>query len=661
MKATAAVVTGLFGLLVLAGAPRRLPNQFLAIFLLLIAGNQAAETVRGSVDPGAQLLWFRIARACASLDPVMLYYFASVYPARNALNEGRRIALVLGVGAAFALLSPFARLPFIATEPDALLWSAVGHALTVFTAVVYVAVLAHLIRSVDAPGPRPYRWLVPAQAVAAVPVVLLACGNSFVLLLVAGVGGGAPYPLEVIGLTLAAPAGVVAILGLGIPVRDRRFLVASLLAGLALAILVSPGLLLNALYDLGRVASFQQPALAALGRGGGALRWLLFAIVASVAVLREDMLGMTMRHRRLAARVFLGLVAGGMVAVGFLALAPAGASLTPAEVGVVAVGIAASQAFRTALDAVGARVYRIPRASDPVAAQDAFRAAVAQAAAEGRALESDASLALLRDELGIDPRTADLLRRMVEAAPSPRLAPGALVAGRYRVVRLLGRGAAGRAFLCRDELLGRDVVLKEVRHDDDGDAAAALREARAAGALQHPNVLAIHDVLRGEDATVLVTEYVPGGSLADRVARRGPLPPDEARRMVMEVLAGLAALHRIGIVHRDVKPENILLGDQAKVADFGIAASQGGATARVGGAEVFAGTPGFMAPEQRRGAAVSASVDVYAAGQVLAWCCAKPLPARLARIVARSAHDDPARRWRSADAMRAALAAKAPR
>ncbi|HEX2021577.1 MAG TPA: serine/threonine-protein kinase, partial [Candidatus Thermoplasmatota archaeon] len=240
---------------------------------------------------------------------------------------------------------------------------------------------------------------------------------------------------------------------------------------------------------------------------------------------------------------------------------------------------------------------------------------------------------------------------------------GQLVAGRYRVGRALGRGGGGRVFLAEDAVVRRAVVLKEVPLDAPERADVALREARAAGSVGHPNVVAVHDVVRRARSLLLVQEHVQGGSLADAVAARGRLPAGEGARMLEDALRGLAAVHARGVVHRDLKPANLLVAADGavKIADFGLARLAAERETREAGRWGVSGTPAFMAPEQLAGEAATARTDVHAVGLV-ARACFEPLPPAVEAVVARALERDPAARWADAgemlDALRRARAAE---
>ncbi len=197
--------------------------------------------------------------------------------------------------------------------------------------------------------------------------------------------------------------------------------------------------------------------------------------------------------------------------------------------------------------------------------------------------------------------------------------------GRYEIVRELGRGGMGVVYLARDRHLTREVALKLLRGDDQGDAEVVerfQREARAAARLAHPHIVATFDVGIAEGRHFLTMEVVAGGSVADRIDRSGRLAPPDAMRLVAEAAEGVAYAHDHGIVHRDLKPENLLLDGQGrvKVSDFGLArlvAEDGGQRLTRTGAVM--GTPAHMAPEQAEGdhARLGPASDVYSLGSVL--------------------------------------------
>jgi len=193
------------------------------------------------------------------------------------------------------------------------------------------------------------------------------------------------------------------------------------------------------------------------------------------------------------------------------------------------------------------------------------------------------------------------------------------VAGRYRILREIGRGGMGSVWLCRDERLGRQVAVKQVGHvtGEVPDLARAMREARSSAPLNHPNVVAIYDAIDEGDHIWLVMEYVDGRTLAQIIAEDGPVPPEQAAEIGGQVAEGLAAAHSRGTIHRDVKPSNILLGPdgRAKISDFGISRTVGDDTLTQTG--MLSGTPSYLSPEIARGEDPSPASDVWALGATL--------------------------------------------
>ena len=199
---------------------------------------------------------------------------------------------------------------------------------------------------------------------------------------------------------------------------------------------------------------------------------------------------------------------------------------------------------------------------------------------------------------------------------------GRLVDGRYRVQGKLARGGMATVYRAMDVRLDRPVALK-VMHpglaEDQAFVARFIREARSAARLSDPGVVAVYDQGKDDSSVFLAMEYVPGGTLRDRIRERGRLSPREAFDLLEPVLSALAAAHRAGIVHRDVKPENVLLADdgRVKVADFGLARSAlstGGSGTTLG---VVMGTVAYLAPEQVERGVADPRSDVYSAGILL--------------------------------------------
>ncbi len=195
-----------------------------------------------------------------------------------------------------------------------------------------------------------------------------------------------------------------------------------------------------------------------------------------------------------------------------------------------------------------------------------------------------------------------------------------LIGDRYRVREAVGRGGMGTVWLCRDERLRRDVAVKQVGllpGESVTDSARALREARSSAALSHPHVVTVFDVVEEGGAIWLVMEYVPSRSLSDLVAAEGPLEPALVADIGAQVAEGLAAAHRAGVMHRDVKPGNVLVREDgwAKISDFGIARATGDPALTQSG--LVTGTPAYFSPELAQGAAPTPASDVWALGATL--------------------------------------------
>src|SRR5947208_491208 len=261
----------------------------------------------------------------------------------------------------------------------------------------------------------------------------------------------------------------------------------------------------------------------------------------------------------------------------------------------------------------------------------------------GQAMESDTGTMLVDQDSSfpgetISPRAST--PRKPPAAPAPlrhpratgspnpltssdpigggRFTPGQILAERYRIVALAGRGGMGEVFRAEDLTLGQIVAMKFLPERLSQDARALARfhaEVRNARQVSHPNVCRVFDIGETDGTLFLTMEYVDGEDLASVVRRIGRLSQDKATEIARQICAGLAAAHERGVIHRDLKPANVMLDGAGKIriTDFGLA----GLAANIKGAEVRAGTPAYIAPEQLAGPDARARSDIYSLGLIL--------------------------------------------
>ncbi|HEV8359382.1 MAG TPA: serine/threonine-protein kinase [Candidatus Thermoplasmatota archaeon] len=397
--------------------------------------------------------------------------------------------------------------------------------------------------------------------------------------------------------------------------QEARIVLAAIGAGLLTALAVE-------------VARLWMPAFELLGVvRSGSVAIIVYGIV------RYQLFDIDVRVKHGATAGAALLAGAGLAAAAYALLQGAAA---PPAAGAVALVVAAA-AFLPALR----MAYRLADRLAPGVSADGehlylrklevYRASVEAALREGKQPGADdADLREQRRKLGLSERDHGIVvslaaTRAEPQGATPDLRPGAVAFGKYEIASLLAEGGFGRVFLARDKVLGRQVVIKELLAKWRGTPSVVrtfLREAQIAGQLNHPNIVAIHEVeQRGADYYV-VMEYLPGGTLAERL-RDGSLSQREAVRVALAVLEGLAAAHARGVVHRDVKPDNILFGarGEVKLADFGIATlAEEDPQRTISGlttARFQPGTLQYMSPEQARGLPVDARSDLYAVGAVL--------------------------------------------
>jgi hypothetical protein len=198
-----------------------------------------------------------------------------------------------------------------------------------------------------------------------------------------------------------------------------------------------------------------------------------------------------------------------------------------------------------------------------------------------------------------------------------RFAPGTILAGRYRIVAPLGSGGAGQVYRAEDTKLGQTVAMKFVARRIAHERALFERivsEVRIGREVAHPNLCRIYDMGEVDNQYFITMEYVDGENLASLLRRVGRLPEERALEVAREICAGLAAAHDRGVIHRDMKPSNVMIDGRghARITDFGLAVATGG-----GNADSFAGTPAYMAPEQLQGAEATVRSDIYGLGLLM--------------------------------------------
>ncbi|MFD0660026.1 serine/threonine-protein kinase [Thermocatellispora tengchongensis] len=227
-----------------------------------------------------------------------------------------------------------------------------------------------------------------------------------------------------------------------------------------------------------------------------------------------------------------------------------------------------------------------------------------------------------------------------------------VVGGRYRLLQPIGRGGMGTVWRAHDEVLGRDVALKEITpppdlggHERETFIHRTFREARAAGRVSHPGVAAVYDVVQDRGHPWIAMELLPSRTLGTVVREEGRLAPPRAAGIGAQILAALVAAHRAGVLHRDVKPENVMIADNGRVVltDFGIATVEGDPSVTRTGALI--GTPAFIAPERAAGGPAERASDLWSLGVTLYVAVEGRVPFERPHALATLAavlHDEPA-------------------
>lgn len=601
---SAGAVLALVGVTVLISDPRFRWNLWLAAFLGLesLTFGLVGALYLGSMLEGAA--WLPAADQAVAIVPpfaaAALVVFASVFPRRHgAADSWPGGALLVGVPAVLAAVE--LRFGGLTSAGGDLAWPALLHSVFVGGCFLWAA---HLVTR----SYRDERGGVMARQVGIVAFGIVAAalpwaaelGTRVAMDAAALASARASLAVEVLtwpvllwaGYAVLAPrldpAGTSPDGRDGLPLRQGLAWTFGAFTALWAVAMVPTGM---------EFLGMEVPSLARSGAHATILwmlmgRWAVLGAALVVGFRRFGALGVDAEAWRRSVAGVLGIGAVGFVVAAALTVGPLGAGVVAG--GLVLVSVEASSPW-------GAEGRTL--ASDR--ARRAYRQRLRESVAEDGDPE-DTGLRDLRRKLGIGAREHAFLLALVraEAEGSPS------VAGRYEIRERLGAGAFGSAYLVRDREEDRDLVLKRLHRSLDGD----LPDLEVARRVSHPNLVAVHEVLELDEGPAVLMEHVAGGSLRDRLDEDGTIPEGEAARIVRETLDGLAALHRRGIAHGDVKPSNLLLEEDGtvRIADFGLASSSDDEVGRTLGGG--AGTPSYMPPDRRTRAEPRPADDLYAAG-----------------------------------------------
>jgi protein kinase-like protein len=608
-----ATFLGLAVLLLALDFNRRLYRAF-ALFMVLRGLLNLIGPYRN--DPATAAFWGACYPYFAISVPIAALYFAVVYRDPDGASRGHTLAarglLVLGLAGVLAYAADHTlwvplNAPMLGLEPLRLL------------SYLVVALVVALDYARSRPGPRRAGLLLVAVSFGLYPLTYLV--------------NRVPAYDQVLYLELGLSAALLAVFArLSVRASDPDLAAGSrkalVVLGLAGVVGLAAGLVTRAGNPLGFQVAFYAEGLTTLAQ----------PVLVTYALVRHELFGIDLRIK---GTIRQGTIVGAFV--GVYLVSAQGAQLLLGNVapyvGIAVAGLLGM--FMGPLQRTADRIANtaMPNVSDTpgylsIRKLEMYRSALEDALSAGGAGAANPRLAALRAQLGLTERDhAVLLHAMRvegEAAPVASLAPGEVVLGRYRVTRFLGEGAHGRTYLARDEPAGREVVVKAIRPDRGGDATVR-REAEAMGAIHHPNVVRFLAVEPARGEVYIVMEYVDGGSLRERL-ERGRLDARAFLRLARGLLGGLGAVHAARLVHRDVKPSNVLLtrGGDAKLADFGVAHLPGvETTIGPGHSGTAIGTIRYMSPEQAKGRKVTPRSDLFSAAATLyeAWTGSPYLPA----------------------------------
>lgn len=623
-----AVTTGATGLVVFLANRKRNWNRWLASFLVLISGNFLVQAIATSIGSGHDSLglnqiassedWSSIGFLFLALDSPVLLYFSGLFPRRAQwIDRPLMLFLTCAPAVVFLILEGFTRA--LSSPSDVLDLPRLVFFL--YLGSCYGAAAFRLLRAcLEEPSmimSDQVRVVAAGVAIVALPRVALVANDLGLAFW--GMNDASAFVLRELPLRLVILWTLFAYLA-----REARRRATPARRDAALWITLTTGV---ALLALSLVWTFSSLILAWSNPSGSlwttgayahhglayALRWLLFSAAMCYGIVRHEILAVDRFILGAASFAVFVIAEIPLVAIAvefrgalFAAIVAAGCTVIA---GVVGFGI------KWRLDHLDSSAYLRTRALD------AYRSLVASAIAS-RDLERRADeMERARKNLQISDREHSRLVAIAKWEEGSAIGQR-LVLGRYDQMERLGSGGFATVHLARDRTTGDLVVLKRMRPEWTSDRAAldsALREMEVARRVSDPFLVAMHELARDGDELVLVLEYVPGGNLRVMLDRRGPLEPEEGTRIVRDVLSGLAALHDAGIVHGDVKPENVLLtaGGRAKLADFGAAHSRGGrrTLVRATPGRYSPGTIAYMPPERLAGrSGRSVHADVYGAG-----------------------------------------------
>lgn len=619
-----ATLFAFLGAWVLAARPGARPNRILAAFLILSAGSAFVYGVfRAAPDYPAQAPFLRILIAYDLPLFLLILLLVDDLFLGSASRARRRVVLWLGLIVVALLLGVLALRPALYISApsggdERITPGPLGVVYGVFGIVAYATVVplaARIARS-------PEQSLVQRRQAALLGVafaILVAHGGATRLsnILTGNANEFAP------GRTLATLAGLVGLALVAVSARALTNAFEGRARRLAWSALVVATLLGALDFPLNPFIREYAPIVDLFWNTRSIVQ-TAFGVVLAIAVVRFGLAGISTEARgRLTKATSVVLVLSISILGLALTLRGLGPDLRGMAIGVV-VAVAPLGLALTPLRSIPRKIVDVTlldvRDPEIVAERARIYAAALREATRGQGAtlqRSDPRLVALREELGLSDRDHAVLASLVADQPA-RAGDARLVLGRYRIEREIAVGGTARLHLATDTLIRRDVVVKEVM-DTTRDPSSAMREIRALGRVSHPRVLTLFDAQQVGNRLLVVLEHAPGGSLAERLRAKGPLPAEEVRLIADDLLDALDAVHAAGLVHGDVKAENIVFGAEGRIrlADFGSARLIHPDPDTTAPLTSSSGTLASMAPEQVLGEAPTPASDLYAAAALV--------------------------------------------